>query len=124
MFSGDSAYPFKSWLMTPVNRNAHNPEVQRFNQAHKSTRSVVENSIGILKEKFPRLNHLRVDPTFACEIFKACTVLCNLSKDLQPQGNQIVDMADTENPPEPEQQVAEPEPQAEARLAQLLQYFQ
>uniref|UniRef100_A0A8D9BCX6 Nuclease HARBI1 n=2 Tax=Cacopsylla melanoneura TaxID=428564 RepID=A0A8D9BCX6_9HEMI len=89
---GDSAYPLKPWLLTPLFRNLEDNAVRRYNKAHKSTRSIVENAFGILKEKFPILNHMRVEPRYAGEIFKCCTVLCNLSKRLEdlppyvPQG--------------------------------------
>lgn len=45
---GDSAYPTKSWLIPPLHRNPSDPAEQRYNKAHKSTRRIVENSIGKL----------------------------------------------------------------------------
>lgn len=99
-------------------RNLDNPVVQRYNVAHKSTRFIVENSFGILKEKFPCLNYLRVDPVYACEIFKACIVLCNLSKDLDINHEPVEPPVDQE--PDDEEP---PEPVAEARLQQILQHF-
>lgn len=78
---GDSAYPLKEWLIPPVFlRGAENEPQQRFLRAHKSTRRIIENAIGILKEKFPCLNYLRVNPTFAANIVKCCTILCNISR--------------------------------------------
>jgi hypothetical protein len=73
---GDSAYPLKEWLIAPKMNNLNEAKVQRFSRGHKSTRRFVENSIGIFKEKFPCLNHLRVrDPVFAANIFKCCVTL-------------------------------------------------
>lgn len=69
-----------------------------YNRAHKSTRRLVENSFGILKEKFPCLNYLRLQPEFACKVFICCTTLCNIirtDEDLpinyenQENGNEI-----------------------------------
>ncbi|KAI5740980.1 hypothetical protein M8J76_009211 [Diaphorina citri] len=119
---GDSAYPRKSWLMTPVNQNPNRIDVRRFNQAHKSTRSVVENSFGILKEKFPCLNYLRLNPTFAAEVFKACTTFCNMSKELEedlPQEPVILE----DEQQEPEADAPPPDLNAEERLQQLLRLF-
>lgn len=47
----------------------------------RSTRRLVENAIGILKEKFPCLNYLRLEPAKACRVFQCCVALCNLSRD-------------------------------------------
>jgi hypothetical protein len=69
----DSAYPLLNWLIPPSHINVKDEPVLRFNRAHKATRRIVENSIGILKEKFPVLNYMRVNPRFASNIFKACT---------------------------------------------------
>lgn len=77
---GDSGYPLLEWLITPTDRNLEDEAVRRFNRAHKSTRRLVENSLGILKEKFPCLNFLRLQPIFASEVFKCCTALCNFSR--------------------------------------------
>ena len=69
---GDSSYILWDWLVTLELR------VQRFNQAHKSTRRLIENAFAILKGKFPCLNYLRVDFIFSANIFKCCITLCNI----------------------------------------------
>ena len=38
---GDSGYPLKSWLMTPISTPSNSAE-ERYNIAHKKTRTVVE----------------------------------------------------------------------------------
>ncbi|XP_063635066.1 putative nuclease HARBI1 [Cydia splendana] len=84
---GDSAYALKQWLITP-NIPVEIPiteAVMRFLRAFKSTRRLVENALGVLKEKFPCLNHLRVQPLKACSIFLACVTLHNLEKRLGVQ---------------------------------------
>ncbi|KAG0421325.1 hypothetical protein HPB47_002776 [Ixodes persulcatus] len=50
---GDSGYPLEPWLLNPVPGNpAVGSDEARFNQAHRSTRSVVERCIGMLKNRF------------------------------------------------------------------------
>lgn len=71
---GDSAYPLKDWLIPPLSNN------RRFLNAHKSTRRVVDNAIGILKEKFPVLNYLRVSPEMASDVFNCAVTLCHFSR--------------------------------------------
>ncbi|KAJ8897559.1 hypothetical protein PR048_002908 [Dryococelus australis] len=90
---GDSGYHLKEWLIVPAHNEVANPAVHSFNKAHKSTRRIVKNSLGILKEKSPCLHYLRVQPTFAANIFKCCVAKCNFSRD----GNEDVGLPDGEN---------------------------
>lgn len=77
---GDSIYPLKPWLIPPVIRNEENVAERRFLRAHKKTRRVIECAIGILKEKFPCLNYLRLEPEYVCKVVLCCVALCNLTK--------------------------------------------
>ena len=76
---GDSAYPCKDWLIPPI-RVPRTEAENRFNAAHKSTRSVIERSFGLLKNRFAVLATPLRDksPDYACEIVKCCTALHNL----------------------------------------------
>ncbi|KAJ8049080.1 Protein ALP1-like [Holothuria leucospilota] len=48
---GDSGYPSKPWLLTPL-RNRVYPEECRYNNSHGITRCIVQRCIGILKSRF------------------------------------------------------------------------
>nr|CAI5829974.1 unnamed protein product [Callosobruchus analis]CAI5854073.1 unnamed protein product [Callosobruchus analis] len=121
---GDSAYPLKEWLIPPTYEDPLNQAQNNFNRAHKRTRRLIENAFGILKEKFPCLNHLRVDPVFSANIFKCCTTLCNISKN----GHEAEDVAvqddeddlDAENDENPEDYAPVG---AQARLQELINFF-
>lgn len=85
---GDSAYPLRSWLMTPNIRNVHfnNPNlargVRRYLAKHRKTRFMVECAIGIFKEQFPCLNQLRVrSPERISYIIYACATLHNMQNN-------------------------------------------
>lgn len=120
---GDSAYPLREWLIPPTFQNVDHHGVRRFNRAHKSTRRLIENAIGILKEKFPCLNRLRVNPVFAAEIFKCCVTLCNLSKEpedhLHIMEMDYLNEVFLENDQEQEVLL----PAAQRRLQQLINHF-
>ncbi|KAI5639211.1 DDE superfamily endonuclease domain-containing protein [Phthorimaea operculella] len=90
---GDSGYPLTDWLLTPTGRNLENAAVQRYNRAHKSTRRIIENAFGILKEKFPCLNYMRLKPTLCCQIFKCCTILCNIARTREDEQQVLTERA-------------------------------
>jgi hypothetical protein len=69
----------KDWLMTPHNHNADDAAEVRYNVAHKRTRRLVENAFGILKERFPCLNMMRLNPRFAGRVVMACATLHNIT---------------------------------------------
>lgn len=48
---GDSGYPLKVWLITPLG-NPSTPQEERFQKAHCKTRNVVERAFGVLKQRF------------------------------------------------------------------------
>ncbi|KAG0421029.1 hypothetical protein HPB47_003068 [Ixodes persulcatus] len=78
---GDSGYPLEQWLLNPVPVNpAVGSDEARFNQAHRSTRSVVERCIGMFKNRFRCLQRCRTlhnDPIRSCNIVTACSILHN-----------------------------------------------
>lgn len=96
---GDSAYPLKEWLIPPLIRNPNDVAEQRFLRSHRQTRRVIEQAFGILKEKFPCLNHLRLSPQIASHVVMACVVLCNFSKNNDGNGLLIdnIDLNEDDN---------------------------
>lgn len=75
---GDSIFPCRDWLIPPAEREPQVGAVQLFNNAHKKTRSLIENSFSLLKSRFACLQNLRVkDPVYSAEIIKACVTLHN-----------------------------------------------
>ncbi|CAI6355524.1 unnamed protein product [Macrosiphum euphorbiae] len=78
---GDSAYPLRDWLIPPTIRNPNDAAELSFVRRHKKTRRIIENAFGILKGKFPCLNYMRLGPELTCNIFQACTALCNLARE-------------------------------------------
>jgi hypothetical protein len=63
----ESAYPMKHWLIPPIIRNLNNPAQNRFLVSHKRTRRIIEQSFGILKEKFPCLKPSSCKSTVRCQ---------------------------------------------------------
>lgn len=66
-------------MIPPINQNSGDTAVQNFNNAHKRTRRLVEDSFGILKEKFPCLNYLRLRPRTAAKIVLTCSTIHNIA---------------------------------------------
>lgn len=81
---GDSGYPLRSWLITPIVRNVNiRPHlrngIRSYLERHRKTRFIVECSIGIWKEQFPCLNHLRIrDPVRISNLIYATATLHNM----------------------------------------------
>lgn len=78
---GDSAYPLRLWLLTPV-LNPITPSENRYKSAHVRTRNTIERAFGVLKSKFRCINSsggtLLYTPKKACRIAVAVAVLHNL----------------------------------------------
>eukprot|EP00745_Piridium_sociabile_P026390 TRINITY_DN42126_c0_g1_i1.p1 TRINITY_DN42126_c0_g1~~TRINITY_DN42126_c0_g1_i1.p1 ORF type:complete len:207 (+),score=34.75 TRINITY_DN42126_c0_g1_i1:221-841(+) len=79
---GDSAYPLREWLMTPL-LNPQTDQDRRYNDAFKTARATVERCIGVLKRRFHCLHlELRYTPGRSCKIITACIVLHNMAVEL------------------------------------------
>ncbi|XP_071843463.1 putative nuclease HARBI1 [Apostichopus japonicus] len=86
---GDSGYPLKPCLMTPI-AEPQSPAEISYNRAHPRTRVFIEQVNGQLKMKFPCLMvGLHVGPKQACRTIVACAVLFNLAKDMQEPEHEL-----------------------------------
>lgn len=76
---GDSAYPISKFLLTPYRDNGNlSREQKKFNYCLSSTRVLIEQSFGILKNKFRILDRLDTGCLKSVsEIVLACAILHN-----------------------------------------------
>jgi hypothetical protein len=78
---GDSGYPLRPYLITPVNNPGPGTNEERFNDQFCSIRSTIERCNGVLKNRFRCLLKHRVlhyAPNVASTIINACVVLHNM----------------------------------------------
>ncbi|XP_059389526.1 putative nuclease HARBI1 [Carassius carassius] len=79
---GDSGYPLRPYLLTPVQHPATIAE-ERFNQAHGRTRSIVERTIGLWKQRFRCISKssvgLKLNPTKSCSVIVVTAILHNIA---------------------------------------------
>ena len=93
---GDSGYPCRRFLMTPI-LHPVTPSENRFNESLCRTRVLIEQTFGILKRRFQCLHaELRTSPPNAVTYVIACVVLHNIGIE---RGD-IIDLdADDMTPP-------------------------
>lgn len=86
---GDSGYPCKPYLLTPI-LNPRNPSEERYNTAHVRTRTIVERCFGEWKGMFRALrNGMQISLANAKAAIIAIAVLYNIRlkfKDNNPYG--------------------------------------
>ncbi|KAF9422083.1 hypothetical protein HW555_002104 [Spodoptera exigua] len=78
---GDSGYPLRRYMMTPVTDVTSDTPEAHYTSVHVRTRNIVERTIGLLKARFRCLLVHRVlhySPPVAASIVNACVVLHNI----------------------------------------------
>jgi len=85
-FAGDAGYGCEPWLLTIFDHPATRGQ-ERYNNAHKKTRHIVENAIGMWKNVFRRIHDtggvMIYRPIAACRIITATAVLHNMRRALR-----------------------------------------
>ena len=80
---GESGYPLKKWLITPIPSVATSAE-RNFNFRYRKTRCLIERAFGVLKSMWRILDHtggsLCYSPTKAAKITITCCVLHNICR--------------------------------------------
>ncbi|KAJ8978520.1 hypothetical protein NQ317_008589 [Molorchus minor] len=90
---GDSGYPCKSYLLTPL-LNPATPSEHRYNESHIRTRNTVERLFGVLKRRFSILAYgSRLKTNTTLSVIVAASVLHNIA----------IGANDVEAPPLPEE---------------------
>ncbi|XP_041977650.1 putative nuclease HARBI1 isoform X1 [Aricia agestis] len=78
---GDSGYPLRKYLMTPIVNAIPNTPESHYTDMHVRARNVIERTIGLLKARFRCLLVHRVlhyKPRVAASIVNACVILHNI----------------------------------------------
>ncbi|KAJ0173220.1 hypothetical protein K1T71_011396 [Dendrolimus kikuchii] len=78
---GDSGYPLRKFLMTPIINAAPDTPESHYTDIHVRTRNIIERTIGLLKARFRCLLVHRVlhyKPGMAGSITNACVILHNI----------------------------------------------
>ncbi|XP_063893081.1 putative nuclease HARBI1 [Helicoverpa armigera] len=81
---GDSGYPQRPWLMTPIANAAPDTPEANYNEKHMRARVVIENTFSRLKNRWRCLHKDRVlhyKPLKCSRIILACSVLHNIMID-------------------------------------------
>ncbi|XP_061103953.1 putative nuclease HARBI1 [Conger conger] len=104
IFLGDSGYPLRSDLITPV-MNPASPAEEAFNEGHTHTRTHIERVFGRWKARFRCIHRssggLRLSPRKSCQVIVVTAMLHNIAVRAGADEPSAVDDEDHDNPPPP-----------------------
>ena len=94
--AGDDAFPLKTWLMKPFSARGIDVRCRIFNYRLSRGRRVIENTFGILANRFQvLLGKMKQKPKVVCKVILACICLHNLMRVRYPRANNhLVDRED------------------------------
>ncbi|XP_045493505.1 putative nuclease HARBI1 [Colias croceus] len=100
---GDSGYPQRAWLMTPILNAEPGSRAEVYTTRHLQARNCIERCFGVLKARWRcLLKHrtLHYHPRVASEVTIACCVLHNIALDakLPPPNNMAEQQEDGDEP--------------------------
>ena len=100
---GDSAYPLKSWLITPFKDNGRlTGQHRRYNRTVSSQRQAIERAIGLLKGRFRRLREIPMhDPEDICTMIVAACIMHNVCITAGDTGDDFVEVDVDDQPSSP-----------------------
>ncbi len=118
---GDAAYPCRDWLIPPLPTEQEQVQ-QRFNDAHRLTRNLIERVFGVLKKRFYALKTgLRVrNMEFAGKLVMCAVVLHNLCILHGDAGDDLPELPESQQPPPDPPLTGEAR---DRRRQQLMQFF-
>ncbi|KAM3850068.1 putative nuclease HARBI1 [Diretmus argenteus] len=107
-FLGDSGYPLRSYLITPVT-NPASPAEERFNESHTHTRTHIERVFGRWKARFRCIHRssggLRLSPVKSAQVIVVTAMLHNMAvragADAPPAAEDEEEDGDDDQPPVP-----------------------
>uniref|UniRef100_UPI00398F2A1B putative nuclease HARBI1 n=1 Tax=Pristiophorus japonicus TaxID=55135 RepID=UPI00398F2A1B len=102
-------YDLATWLVTPLHNPRTEPE-RRYNMSHITARSIIERTIGILKQRFRCLDHSGGYLQYVPHHVSQFTVVCCMLHNLSMMRGQVLDM---EDPPEERRGWGEEEEEAD-----------
>ena len=108
-FLGDSGYPLRTYLITPV-PEPETPAEEAFNESHTTTRTHIERVFGRWKARFRCLSRsaggLRLPPLKACQVIVVTAMLHNIAvraglPDVEQEEEEDDEDDDDQDPPLP-----------------------
>lgn len=99
-FSGDSGYPLRPWLLTPILDAVPGSREEIYTRRHIQARNCIERCFGLLKSRWRcllRHRTLHYHPVKAGKIVLACSVLHNMAVEANLPPPPLLEVEDSFN---------------------------